>query len=54
MEFCQNQRLRFSPIEAGSYPRDRSDGEGDKGSDADEGKNQVLKYEGYNAASWNK
>ena len=27
LEFCQNQRPRFSPIEAASYPGDRSDAE---------------------------
>lgn len=38
LEFCQNQHSRFSPIEAASYPGDRSDAERVKDRDADAGK----------------
>ncbi|MCB1107490.1 MAG: hypothetical protein KDK76_05270 [Chlamydiia bacterium] len=43
----QSQRLGFNSIEAASYPRDRSDADGVKDQDADEGKNQVLNHERY-------
>ncbi|MCB1107267.1 MAG: diacylglycerol kinase family lipid kinase [Chlamydiia bacterium] len=43
----QSQRLRFAPIEAASYPRDRSDADRVKDQDADTGKNQVLNHERY-------
>ena len=49
LPFCQDQRSRFSPLEAASYLRDRRDGEGVKDRDADEGKKQLLKYDGYNS-----
>ncbi|MCB1107796.1 MAG: hypothetical protein KDK76_06850, partial [Chlamydiia bacterium] len=44
----QSQRLRFDPIEAASYPRDRSDADRVKDQDADTGKNKVLNHERYN------
>ncbi|MCB1107835.1 MAG: hypothetical protein KDK76_07050 [Chlamydiia bacterium] len=47
MEISQSQRLRFDPIEAASYPRDRSDADRVKDQDADTGKNQVLNRERY-------
>lgn len=47
LEFLQNQRPRFSPIEAASYLRDRSDGERAKEWDADEGENQDLEDDRY-------
>ncbi|MCB1106682.1 MAG: hypothetical protein KDK76_01130 [Chlamydiia bacterium] len=43
----QSQRLRFDPIEAASYPIDRSDADRVKDQDADTGKNQVLNHERY-------
>ncbi|MCB1106529.1 MAG: hypothetical protein KDK76_00360 [Chlamydiia bacterium] len=43
----QSQRLRFDPIEAASYPTDRSDADRVKDRDADTGKNQVLTRERY-------
>ena len=43
----QSQRLRFAPIEAASYPRDRSDADRVKDQDADTGKNKVLNHERY-------
>ncbi|MCB1106563.1 MAG: hypothetical protein KDK76_00535 [Chlamydiia bacterium] len=43
----QNWRSRFNPIEAASYPKDRSDGERVKDRDANEGKNQVLNHDRY-------
>ncbi|MCB1107866.1 MAG: hypothetical protein KDK76_07210 [Chlamydiia bacterium] len=43
----QSQRLRFDPIEAASYPRDRSDADRVKDQDGDTGKNQVLNHERY-------
>ncbi|MBF5059506.1 hypothetical protein NEPTK9_001020 [Candidatus Neptunochlamydia vexilliferae] len=42
MGICQSQRSRFSPIEAASYPGDRSDAEGVKDGDVGTGKNQLL------------
>ena len=47
LEFCHSQSPRFDPIEAASYPADRSDAEGSKDWDADTGKNQFLGLCGY-------
>ncbi|MCB1107526.1 MAG: hypothetical protein KDK76_05460, partial [Chlamydiia bacterium] len=47
LRISQSQRLRFHPIEAASYPRDRSDADRVKDQDADAGKNQVLNHERY-------
>lgn len=44
----QNQRPRFSPIEAAPYPRDSGDAEGAKDWDADAGKNEILNHGRYN------
>ncbi|MCB1107681.1 MAG: hypothetical protein KDK76_06270 [Chlamydiia bacterium] len=43
----QNWRSRFNPIEAASYPKDRSDADRVKDQDANEGKNQVLNHDRY-------
>lgn len=46
--FCQNQRPRFNPLEAGSYPGDRGDAERGKDRDAGAGKRKILKHDRYN------
>ena len=51
LENSQNQRLRVDPIEAASYPRDRSDADSVKDQDGDTGKNQVLNHERYRNCS---
>ena len=47
LEFCHSQRSRFSPLEAGTYPRDRCDAERVKDWDADTGKKQFLNHVRY-------
>ena len=47
LKFCQSQRPRFNPLEADSYPGDKSDAEGDKGRDANVGKRKMLKHNRY-------
>ncbi|MCB1106825.1 MAG: hypothetical protein KDK76_01870 [Chlamydiia bacterium] len=49
----QSQRLRFDPIEAASYPRDRSDADRVKDQDADTEKNQVLNHGRYTLRCFN-